>query len=500
MNSMKERKEDYRIFVKIASDKACIENVLCKIFLPKRLTEPIELYFYPNDEQRRKLENISEFSITGEMKGFSGELKAKIQADKVYFKNRSTEYWGNDIAESVFISNPIDLKVIDFFYHDIKDTEQKTVGSFWLTPSKLLSPLKSIEQSYDGNVKVKTVRQFKFILANGIPLIFDTHFHYLKNEDGDDITFTELVAEFEIGTDKQDTKNIENDIIGYLDDFLILVTFAERHRCICLGWGIGELKTYTKYYRRDLVIPDIRKEQSFSGMLIEISDFEEFIKQAYSKFIEIKPKDLIRQAIQYTTSAYDTDKTLESSFLTLYSALETLLLHFRKTQQLETVFASEKEWDDFRDDIKNWLKNHPKLSNDKQKRILIYEKLPELNRISFSTAFEQLCNFYSVDLSDLWPLTKNSEGISLSEIRNKLIHGEVINTEPEQLRAFIGAKEHLQWIVERLILAFLGWTISKSNINKDYLARKMACYKDWKKDQKILFFGRRKIIEGVKNE
>lgn len=497
---MVERKEDYRIFVKIATDKACVEDVLCKIFLPKRLTEKIELYFYPNEEQRRKLEGIFEFSIIGELKGFSGKAMAEIQANKVYFKNRSTEYWGNNITESTFIGNPIDLKVIDFFHDDIKDTEQKTVGSFWLTSSKLISPAKTIVQSYNGNVEVKTVRQFKFTLANDIPLIFDTHFHYLKNEEGDDITFTELVAEFEIGTDKQDAKDIENDIVGYLDDFLMLVSFAERRRCICLGWGIGEPKTYTKYYRRDLVIPDIRKEHSFSDMLIDISDFEDFIKQAYNKFIEIEPKDLIRQAIQYTISVYDTERTLESLFLSLYSTLETLLLHFRKDHQLETVFASEKELGDFRDDIKNWLKNHPKLSNDKQKRILIYEKLPELNRISFSTAFEQLCNFYSVDLSDLWPLTKNSEGISLSEIRNKLIHGEVINTEPEQLRAFIGAKEHLQWIVERLILAFLGWTISKSNINKDYLARKMACYKDWKKDQKILFFGRRKIIEGVKNE
>ena len=149
---------------------------------------------------------------------------------------------------------------------------------------------------------------------------------------------------------------------------------------------------------------------------------------------------------------------------------------------MESVLVSE--WNEFQDDLKKWLRNYPMLKNGKGKRILIYEKLPELNRISFSTAFNHFCAFYSIDLSDLWPVLKNSRGISISEIRNKLIHGETFN--PLQLGALMAAKEHLQWIMERLILAVLDWPISRSRVNKEFLEHYMACHKDWVKDQEVL--------------
>lgn len=478
---MKECREDYRILVKIQNDKSCVDDVLCKIYLPKRLTEPIELYLYANEEQRRKLDGIFEFSIVGELKGFSGKIEARIKVDKAYFKSSSKVHWGPDITECIFTAEPIDLKITEFFHRDINGSSQKTVGSFWLTPSSLLSPVKTIDRSSNGNVKVETIRQFKFTLDNGLPLIFDTCLSSFENEDGDDVTFSELVARFEIEAGGQDFKNIENDVIAFLDDFLMLVSFAERHRCVCLGWDFINSEGRTKFYRRNLVIPDVKKKPSRLNALIDIQDFEEFIKQAYSKFIKIEQEDLIRKAIQH--SIYREDETLESRFLVLYSALETLVLYFRRIQQLEAVFTPA-EWNHFQEELKKWLKKCPPLSNDKNKRVLIYEKIPELNRISFSTAFNYLCNFHSVDLSDLWPVLKNNNGISLAEIRNKLTHGEYF--DPLQSRALIAAKEHLQWIMERLTLSLLDWPISRSYVNKDFLSRNMACYKEWKEDQKIL--------------
>ncbi len=422
--------------------------------------------------------------MAGELKGFKGEIETKMQADKVYFKTSSTVYWGQNIAETILIGVPSDLKVTTLFQRNVKTDVQNISGNFWLTPSVLLSPAKSIEQSNNGNVKVKTIRQFKFTLANGTALSFDEHFRYLKNEDNETVTLTELVAEFELDEQIQDNKEIENNIINQLDDFLMIVSFAERHRCICLGWDFINSESHTKYYRRNLAIPDARKKPSSFEALIDILDFDEFIKQAYGRFIELEPRDLIRQAIQY--AIYREDKTIENSFLTLYSAIETLLLYFRRNQQLETVFVSDDEWKDFQKALKQWLKNYPLLSGDKNKtkRSFIYKKIPELNRISFSNAFKNLCKFCSVDLSDLWPIVENCDGISLSEIRHKLVHGEAFDLL--QLRSLMAAKEHLQWIVERLILAVLGWPVSKSKVNRDYLSHYMACYKDWGEDQKIL--------------
>lgn len=475
------QKEDYRIITTIKSNKSIIDGVLCKVFLPKRLTEPVELYFYPDEEQRHKLEKMFEFSITGEVKGFSGELESRIQADKVYFKTGSTTYWGQGIAESIFTGDPIDLKVIDFLQRDDKALVQKIMGSLWLTPSMPLSPFKTRERSYKGDVKVETIRQVKFTLANGLSLTFDKHFRYVENENGDEITFSELVAEFE--TDRE-LQGIENELIDDIDDFLMLVSFAERQRCVCLGWDFMDSKEHTKYYRRDVAIPETREKQNLFETLIDVSDFEDFIKQAYDKFIKIESKDLIRQAIQYTTSVHQGNKTLENEFLSLYAALETLVLYFRRIHHMEDVLPPEL-WKQLRGDLEKWLKVHPLLSSDKNKRALIYKKLSELNRIPFSIAFDQLCEVYSIDLSDIWSVTADdSMDVSLSEIRNKLVHGDVFN--PPQFRALMAAKEHLLWSMERLILAVLGWPISRSTVNRDFLSRNMACYQEWKEDQKIL--------------
>ena len=189
----------------------------------------------------------------------------------------------------------------------------------------MLAPSKLVERSVDGNIKVETGRQFKFALTSFILLVFDKQFRFIEDENGDEITFSELVAEF--NTEKGALDFFENNIMEHLDDFLLLVSFVERSRCVCLGWEITDNEGYTRYYRRNLAIPDLKKPRGFFDALFDLQDFEEFIELAYDRFNGIEVKELIRHAIQYTIAAYSTDKTLESSFLSLYTALETLVLH-----------------------------------------------------------------------------------------------------------------------------------------------------------------------------
>ncbi len=150
------------------------------------------------------------------------------------------------------------------------------------------------------------------------------------------------------------------------------------------------------------------------------------------------------------------------------------------------MFPEEEgdKWIQIRDDIKRSIKEHPLLKNDKARRMLIYDNLNALSRVSFRTAFEMMCDFYSVDLQGFWPVTGNAKGWSLSIIRNKLVHGEHFN--PAQIHALMAAHEHLRWIVERLILAILGWDVAKSSVNTNYLAQRMFIYQDWQADQRLL--------------
>jgi len=171
--------------------------------------------------------------------------------------------------------------------------------------------------------------------------------------------------------------------------------------------------------------------------------------------------------------------------LALYSALETLVLYFRKGHRLETVFTADEEeqWKQLEGDLRQWLKNHSLLNDNKDKRKLLYENLPALKRVSFSTAFIKCRDFYGVKLDDLWPVLGSNEGWSLSTIRNKLVHGEHF---AQRLGALGTAKEHLQWTVERFLLTILNWAVSASNVAADYLTSNSTAYQIWKEDRKII--------------
>ena len=82
----------------------------------------------------------------------------------------------------------------------------------------------------------------------------------------------------------------------------------------------------------------------------------------------------------------------------------------------------------------------------------------------------------------------NTVGLSLSRIRNRLIHGVPFN--PLQLdiltKALGTSKEHLRCVVERLILAVLNWPVSESKASKEFLSRNRVFHKNWQDDREAL--------------
>lgn len=172
--------------------------------------------------------------------------------------------------------------------------------------------------------------------------------------------------------------------------------------------------------------------------------------------------------------------------MSLYAGLESLVLGFRKTDGLEFVFSTEDEWNDFKAEFEKWVKNDSKLKNDSKRRCLIYENVIGLQRRSFGNIFKSMLKFYNIDneVNDLWNITGEKDGWSISKIRNKLVHG-VAFVEPKKHRHLEIAMENLRWTLNRLLLAILGWDVEKSNVSKTKLASKTA-YKNWLESKKYL--------------
>jgi hypothetical protein len=167
-----------------------------------------------------------------------------------------------------------------------------------------------------------------------------------------------------------------------------------------------------------------------------------------------------------------------------------LVLSFRRQHGFEFVFSDADlvEWRQIKDgSLKEWLKSLPLLAGDgrAEERKLIYENLSALERISLSHAFKKFCEVYSVDLSDLWPISGGGDKKwSLTFIRNKLVHGEVFPSF--KMGALMVATEHLRWTLERMILGYFGWSVEKSNVSPSYLSPFMTAYKAMETERKII--------------
>lgn len=185
--------------------------------------------------------------------------------------------------------------------------------------------------------------------------------------------------------------------------------------------------------------------------------------------------------------AYREYSSLESEYLSYYSALENLVNGYRDTHNFHYILGSD-DYKKFSKDLKSFIKKHGLFKGDNdgekelssRKRQLVYEKIVELNRISFGTAFKSFCEFYQIDLCDLWPLGGREVSTSLTKIRNRLIHGG--RFERAEYDAVICAKTHLQWTLERCILRVLDWDIEKSNVRPSFLRRDVD-YDEW--EQKV---------------
>ncbi|MBI3415529.1 MAG: hypothetical protein HY043_09445 [Verrucomicrobia bacterium] len=452
------------------------EKVLVKAYLPRRLIEPLRLALHPPKEQVEQLMRHFEFSLHAEVRGFTGTTEGVFEAKRIYTEVGTTKAWGMDLQESQIEAVPYDFAKWDLRAHS--DTPQGEVeGRFWLTPSQLLGPAKSVSRSFTGEVKVKTVRQLVFTLNNGLCLSFDFVYRHFDQENGDHVSFSELVANFKDKTVIGSVKNVQAKCLDALDDFLLISSFAARHRCICLGWEAWDSAGSVTFYRRGLTIPKAKDKESTRDTLVDLQYFEGFIKLAYARFLEIEPKEYLRQALYAVTAK---GKTVETKFTRLFSALETLVLKHRREQNTESIFLPE-EWKKIREDLEKFIKQHEAFAGEtpgrKQKRKQVYEKLPELNRISFPTAFTDFCQSNSIKLDDLWPVWEKQDTVSLAVIRNRLVHGEPFNHR--QLQTLIKATDHLEWILERILLAVLGWSYANSSVSEQHL-RRMTSYLDWK--------------------
>jgi len=456
------QKEDYRILATLSFDASSdsVKDVVCKVYVPKRTNESARVILLPTEEQDKQLRRAHMLSLHAELKQPNGDVNLLTSSQALIVSHKST-HWGPKLSENVVTAEPWDLR-IETLFHPLHEGS-KPEGHFWLARNQLLSNVWEQSFSFTGEVRVGKLDPLEITLANGRTIDFTEHSRYHHLNRDDTLMFGENVAELRIP--ETSIGKVFEDSLGHIEDVLRLVSFAGEHPCVCVGWSAYNSERVVEFYRSRSV--PSREPPSVHDALLNYSDFPDFLKDGYKAFVDIKPNAALRRALDYVVP--DNDDSLEASYIILYAAVETLVLFFRRQERFELIFDDVSKWDQLRSDLKAWLKSHVLLSDNKEKRAFVSEKLSELNRLSFGTAFKEFCNHYKVDLSDLWPMVGSGQGDSLSTIRNKLVHGEVYQSE--YYHALMGAREHLRWSVYRMIFGMLRWPIERSKIDAQSLAR-----------------------------
>ncbi|MEA2203956.1 MAG: hypothetical protein QOE77_732 [Blastocatellia bacterium] len=197
--------------------------------------------------------------------------------------------------------------------------------------------------------------------------------------------------------------------------------------------------------------------------LIAFANEDEFVSAAVlSDSAELN--DILERAINFALP--NANSTPEVSFLSLSASLESILTFHRR--QDEYKILPPEDFTELERDLKKWLKQHRVLAHEPGKRALVYEKFRELNRFPMSHIFKIFCEYYSLDLTDLWPVIGKHAEWPLTEIRHRLVHGDPFPSRPAE--AMECAEKHLRWVVERMLLSVLGWPIGRSSVSFEYLA------------------------------
>jgi hypothetical protein len=468
-----DKKEDYLVKVNLKFSDTEIKSIPCRIFLPETILEKPYFLFKPSKQQFDKLSYVNTASFSTQLNGHTGKPEVTLTSSEIYLSNKIGRSWGPDIFDASIKGEPQDLEVEQLINQHRKDDIGDVDITFWISPNAFLEPQMKTIPSFLGDVKTKRSKHSQVKIDDDLTIIFDNHFKSKRKNKKNLLMSSYLVGCCKSGDKFLSETGYQEKILSVLDKFLSLVSLGSRTRTCFLGWEAVTSSSIAKYYRCgfsfpsgksefliNCAFPDDFTDSNHTEGLLESNDFDDFLSTCFPALLSYPNPDVLHQAIVSVVPGHK--RTLEESFLSMFAGIEALLLDYRKRKNLQFVIADPDEWKEFKKELKKSIKTLLKDCHPKQ-RCAVYEKLDELNRISLRRVFEQFCDEYKVAFRDLWPLFQSGDFVGLTDIRNKIIHGDRIPSE--YISTLSKAKSSLQYIVERMILSLLRFPVTKSTID-----------------------------------
>jgi hypothetical protein len=262
-------------------------------------------------------------------------------------------------------------------------------------------------------------------------------------------------------------------VLPEVEEVLALASVAMRYRVVCTGWVQGGTGGLVECYRGNIRVPR-QDPWDENNALIPQEHLAGFLVKAHGRLRRSPQTALLRQVVRQVVPRRR--EGIDQRFTRLFSALESIVLFWSRARKREHIL-SKKQFAALRRAVHGALTKHVR---SKEQRSAVERKLGELNRPAIAASFLRSCHKAKVALDDLWPLDSR-DGVGLLRIRNRFSHGEYF---PYHLGLDI-AGDHLQWTLERLLLATLGWPVEKSRVRPESLGFLVA-YASWQEERKAL--------------
>ncbi|HDL7463457.1 TPA: hypothetical protein PXN49_004110 [Yersinia enterocolitica] len=443
----------------IEFDNEKIDSICCKLFYPDSKDNNVEIHLTANEETMIHFYRAEVFRIVGERRDVSGVcVQSRFTAERVHKRSQSTLTNG-DIDRVCKITAVPEEIYIEHGHYPILDGDISI--SFLINKSPILSSNPRLKFKSDGEASKDKTNHVEVDLNNGkAKAIGDVHFE-VKSNDGDINLKPYWVLTSNIKSENDATKNINNEYLPDIDNILMLSSFIQRGKVNCKGWMAKNDRKRVLYYRTNIIYAS---DVECNNAIIETNKVSEFLNKTLPLLKSHKFKDSIILAINALNSSRGT--AFEISYISKFIAIESLINSHKREVGFDSIF-SQSEWQAIKKNIEKSIKAENIISITKEKRAKFYNKIPEVNRISFGDSYACMMQDYPVGLSDLWPMLKSTNGFGLLDIRNSIAHGDLIPVDFAY--DLLVANDCLRILLERVILHLLDWDINDSDISESKL-------------------------------
>ncbi|WP_447776595.1 hypothetical protein [Pseudomonas chlororaphis] len=463
--SYKEVEPSYRSVATLSWEECDSVTLPCQLWLPRHNNERPYFRFESTDILHRQiLGNSPVYNIRIEFVDLAGETTS-ITGFGMFLQDFEISFLSSDNSSFTSFGGEADEL---FLVEEMLDCFSGSRFEFFLGDNVLLEPKKWRVTHRNGNVEIRGHDPHVQNINTLGEVTFEKRYYEIEQPDGAIATYSKLVATFDNQKEMNSSLKISKEIFPFLDDYLLLCSFAANQRTQIFGWEIYSSGKVFKAWYGNLSDQGVitKDKHDLRSSVLQMRDFSNFIKQASESFTNLsKPEQkIVRQAIHRTQPA--PHRTVESAILSFFSAIESLILLFRKQKKLEFTVPKSTHWKKLEKKIKLIIHENSEYFPSDEHLDSLIKMLPSLRRVPLDIVYSKCLLERNIDLSDLWPVF--AEGASLSKIRNRLVHGEKFE-EAEHDALFI-AMDHLEIIAKRIILSFLEWPTDSSNISPSYLS------------------------------